>query len=229
MRVSDFVSEAYVGQGIISYLLRRGYKRLGKGADKVVFLEPNTGLVLLIFGTSLGQSGSATELTNAQKSFKTFYELTKADPSNEFLPNIIEYAPFMYGGKPYLQIRMERLFEFKGPSVLNWNQILADMADAIRFRESFDKFWNDAFEPVSKKQYIHAQISQTIRRDTKQQLIMHLGKDGLKKLWNTVGMLNKVAKKNGYVLDLHEGNFMLSSEGTPVIADPFFMGWGRST
>lgn len=229
MKSTDFISEAYVEQGVISHLTRMGYKKIGKGADQVVFTEPGTGLILKIFGTSKGKSGSATELTNAQKSFKTFYDLTKADPNNEFLPNIIEYAPFMYGGSPYLQIRMERLFEFNSPSVKDWNNVLADMADAIELNQSFDKFWNEAFEPVSKRQYIYKQISQTIIRDTKQQLILHLGKEGLVKLWKTVVMLKKVAKKNGYVLDLHEGNFMLNSDGTPVIADPFFMGWGRST
>ena len=56
------------------------------------------------------------------------------------------------------------------------------------------------------------------------QLIIHLGEEGLRKLWDTIGMLNKVAQKNGYYLDLHGGNFMLGSDGTPVISDPFYMG-----
>lgn len=229
MRVTDFVSEAYTDPEIKKILLSKGYKYLAKGADQLVFLEPGSGLILKIFGTSRGKSGSASDLTNAQKSFKTFYDLSKADPNNQFLPNIIEYSQFVFKGKPYLQIRMEKLFEFNSPGVQDWNEVLADMADAIEKNQSFDKFWNEAFEPISKKQFIHKQISQTIRRDTKQQLIIHLGEDGLQQLWNTVVMLKKVARKNGYVLDLHEKNFMLGNDGTPVIADPFFMGWGQST
>lgn len=228
MKITDILTEAYVEPGIISRLENKGYKKLGKGADKVVFLEPGTGLVLLIFGTSRGKSGSDTELTNAQKSFKTFYELTKADPGNEFLPNIIEYAPFVYAGSPYLQIRMERLFEFKGAAVKNWNNVLADMADAVEQNQKFDTFWSVATETVKLlNPRLHA--NRLRKQEVMQQVIIHVGKEGLKKLWDTVVMLKNVAKKNGYVLDLHEGNFMLSSDGTPVVADPFFMGWGKST
>ena len=232
MKSTEFLNEAYISNKIQQHLLDKGYKKLGKGADKVAFLEPSTDLVLLIFGASRGSSGSSGELTNAQKSFKTFYDLTKADPGNEFLPNIIEYEPFMYEGKPYLQIRMERLFAFKNPSVKNsdqWNEVLADMADGIEKGMKFENFWSEATIPVSKSLPVWKQIRRTTRQETMQQVIMHVGEDGLKKLWDTVAMLKKVAQKNGYVLDLHQNNFMLGSDGTPVVADPFFMGWGKST
>lgn len=229
MKSTEFLDEAYISTAIEKRLQSKGYEKLGKGADQVVFLEPGTGLILKIFGTSRGSSGSATELTNAQKSFKTFYELSQADPDNEFLPQIMGYEPFMWGGKPYLQIRMERLFEFKGPSVKNWNELLADMAYAIEDNMKFENFWSEATKPVSKNLPVWKQISKMNRQETMQQLIMHVGEEGLKKLWKTVVMLKKVAKKNGYRLDLHQGNFMLGSDGTPVISDPFFMGWGKST
>lgn len=229
MKSVEFLPEAYTNPQIKDILIKKGYKYLGKGVDQIVFLEPATGLILKIFGTSKGLSGSATELTNAQKSFKIFYELSKADPNNEFLPNIMGYEPFMYGGKPYLQIRMERLFEFNKPSVKNWNEVLADMADAIEQNKKFDDFWSEATKPVSKNLPVWRQIRNMTRQETMQQVIMHVGQDGLKKLWNTVTMLKKVAKKNDYRLDLHQGNFMLGSDGTPVISDPFFMGWSKST
>jgi len=234
MKIIDILSrstidEAYVEPGIISYLENKGYKKLGKGADKVVFLEPGTGLVLLIFGTSRGKSGSDTELTNAQKSFKTFYDLIKADPDNEFLPNIVEYAPFMYDGKPYLQIRMERLFPFKSPSVKNWNEVLADMAGWIESGKTLETFKAMAFRDVTPRMPVHKQISTLTRNETMQPLFMHLGEEGITKLWNTITLLKRVAKKNGYILDLHGGNFMLGSDGTPVVSDPFFMGWNKSS
>ena len=230
MKSTEFLNEAYTSDAIIQRLQSKGYKKLGSGVDQGVFLEPGTGLILKIFGTSRGKSGGAGELTNAQKSFKTFYDLSQADPGNEFLPNIMGYETFMWGGKPYLQIRMERLFEFNGPSVKNWNEVLADMADGIEGGGmDFDDFWSEATKPVSKNLPVWKQIRRTTRQETMQQVIMHVGEEGLKKLWNTVVMLKKVAKKNGYRLDLHQGNFMLGSDGTPVISDPFFMGWGKST
>lgn len=230
MKVFEVLTESYIDPGIMDSLTDRGYKQLGKkGADQAAFLEPGTGLVLKIFGTSRGKSGSATELTNAQKSFKTFYDLSQADPGNEFLPNIVEYAPFMYGGKPYLQIRMERLFPFTGAAVKHWNDVLADMAEWIEKGKTLETFKQLAFKDVTPRMPVYQQISILNRADVMRPLFMHLGEEGITKLWNTITLLKRVAKKNGYVLDLHDGNFMLGSDGTPVISDPFFMGWGRSS
>lgn len=229
MKINEFLTEAHVDPEIVKILIDKGYKKIGKGADQVVFLEPNTGLILKIFGTSKGKSGSSTELTNAQKSFKTFYELSKADPDNEFLPQIMGYETFMFGGKPYLQIRMERLFEFKGPGVGYWNSVLADMAEAIERGEKYDAFWKKAFSDPNRIHLVYKRIRMMQKQEPMQQVVLHVGEEGLRKLWSTIEMLKQVAKKNGYVLDLHEGNFMLGSDGTPVISDPFFMGWRGST
>lgn len=229
MKINEFLAEAYVDPQIVKILIGKGYKKLGHGADQAVFLEPGTGLILKIFGTSKGKSGSSTELTNAQKSFKTFYDLSKADPGNEYLPQIMGYEPFTFNGKPYLQIRMERLFEFKGPGVDDWNVVLADMAEAIERGEKYDAFWKSAFMNAARIQPLYKRIRVMQKQEPMQQVVLHVGEEGLRKLWSTIEMLKQVAKKNGYVLDLHEGNFMLGSDGTPVISDPFFMGWGRST
>jgi hypothetical protein len=236
MKINEFLTEAYVDPEIVKILIGKGYKKIGKGVDQVVFLEPGTGLILKIFGTSKGGSGSSAELTDAQKSFKTFYDLSKADPGNEFLPQIMGYETFMFKDKPYLQIRMERLFEFGGrrlgPGSLGieyWNSVLADMADAIERGEKYDSFWKSAFSDTSRIQPLNKRIRVMRQQEPMQQLVLHVGEEGLRKLWSTIDMLKRVAKKNGYTLDLHEGNFMLGSDGTPVISDPFFMGWGRST
>jgi hypothetical protein len=229
MKINEFLTEAYIHRDISTILKSKGYKYIGAGADQLVYLEPGTGLILKIFGTSRGKSGSTTELTNAQKSFKTFYDMTVADPDNEFLPQIMGYEPFMFKGKPYLQIRMERLFEFKGAAVKFWNSVLADMADDIEEGQSFKSFMDYATKTPPPSMPEHRKRSMIRRQEIMQQLGMHVGKDGLLKLWKTIEMLLAAARKNGYRLDLHEGNFMLGSDGTPVISDPFFMGWGRST
>jgi hypothetical protein len=220
MKIVELLNEAYVDPEIDTILKKKGYQFLGKGTDQYVYAEPNTGLVLKIFGTSKGTSGSASDLTNAQKSFKTFYDAIKADPDNEFLPNIFGYAPFMFKGKPYLQIRMERLLPFTGPDVDEWNYVLADFAT-----EAEDATYNSGKEFVNS---LEKKLNKENDRHI-QQLAILLGRKGLEKLFDTILMLNRIAKKNNYVLDLHDGNFMLGSDGTPVISDPFFMGWGKST
>lgn len=223
MRAKEIISEAYRDPEIKEILTNKGYKYLGGGVDQSVYLEPGTGLILKIFGTSAGSSGSATELTNAQKSFKTFYDLSKADPNNPFLPNIIEYEPFMFKGKPYLQIRMERLFEFKGSEVADWRYLLADIAEKIDNGEikTADTYIRKLKDRMSK-------YGDYFEYPNTDELVVHLGGAGLKKLVNTIILLKKVAVKNDYGLDLHRGNFMLGSDGNPVISDPFFMGWGKS-
>lgn len=222
MKINEILTEAYIDPDIDQILLSRGYKFLGKGVDQRVYDEPGTGLVLKIFGTSKGKSGSENELTNAQKSFKTFYDSTVADPNNPFLPNIIAYTPFMFKDRPYLQIRMEKLFPFTGPDVEYWNYALADIADDVGYnRYRNGKHFVDTIE---KELDMDGSIGKYL-----EQLGMHLGKEGLAKLYNTIVMLKKIARKNGYTLDLHDGNFMLGNDGTPVISDPFFMGWTQST
>lgn len=220
MKINEILIEAYIHSDIDGILKSKGYKFLGSGVDQRVYDEPGTGLVLKIFGTSRGKSGSESELTNAQKSFKTFYDAIKANPGNQFLPNIIAYTPFMFKGKPYLQIRMEKLFPFKGKDVDHWNMILADMADDVeRNRFKSGKEFVAAMEKDIDSGYSERYI---------EQLGILLGGEGLKKLYNTIIMLKKIARKNRYILDLHDGNFMLNSDGIPVISDPFFMGWDRS-
>jgi predicted unusual protein kinase regulating ubiquinone biosynthesis (AarF/ABC1/UbiB family) len=50
----------------------------------------------------------------------------------------------------------------------------------------------------------------------------YLGEDGLATLWKTIESLFQIAKRSGYDLDLHPGNFMLGSDGHIVISDPFY-------
>jgi hypothetical protein len=226
MKITELLNEAYVDPEIDTILQKKGYKFLGKGVDQRVYAEPKTGLVLKIFGTSKGKSGSVSELTNAQKSFKTFYDAIQADPNNEFLPNIIGYAPFMFKGKPYLQIRMERLLPFKGPDVNQWNLTLADFADyADRGRFKNGK----SFVTFLQGKVNTGRTNWSNDLKSIEQLAVLIGSEGLAKLYDTILMLKNIARKNRYVLDLHDGNFMLGNDGTPVISDPFFMGWGRST
>lgn len=222
MKVRDIITESYVAPGIRDILDAKGYKYLGHGADQYAYEEPGTGLVLKIFGTSnyiRASNTSGTDLSNAQKSFKTFYDAIQADPDNEFLPNIMGYEKFMFNRRPYLQIRMEKLFPFKGKYVRVWNKVLADITRKYVKKGKFKngKEFVDALDKGvdGGNMYIS-------------QLMMHLGKDGLEKLYDTIVLLNGIANKNGYTLDLHSGNFMLGSDGTPVISDPFYMGWTTS-
>ena len=53
------------------------------------------------------------------------------------------------------------------------------------------------------------------------QLIKKLGQRPVYQLLKTINDLDQIAKKQGWVLDLHEGNFMRRQNGHPVIVDPW--------
>lgn len=215
MRAKEIITEAQFDPEIKKILLDKGYKYLGKGVDQMAFLEPDGNTVLKIYGTSPGYIG---RLTDKQKSFKTFYDAIKKDPTNEFLPEIYDYKMFEFGKPPmvYLEIKMERLSKFKGGAE-GWNFLLANMAGRVQNYYTVNQYIKS----------LEDELDSTIVRHGLERLIIHLGTEGLRKMYKTIFNLYQLAKKNDYKLDLHDGNFMIDSDGNPVITDPFWVwDWG---
>jgi len=215
MRAEEFLSEAYTDKSIEGILKKKGYKKLGSGVDQTAYLAPD-GMILKIFGTKSNAKNGSVELTNSQKTFKAFADYCKAHPNNPFLPNFTDWNLFHYKNKPYLQIKMERLFPFKGGAA-GIDDILERLADSAEISNS----------PKGKERFIN-RFSDTAGYyyDAYHKLIGLVGEDGFNQLWDTIYDLGKVAKKIGLGnLDLHSGNFMLGSDGQIVISDPFFAGW----
>lgn len=212
MKAKEILSEAEHSSEIKQILLDKGYVFLGKGVDQMAFAEPGSNnTVLKIFGTS--ERAQPGELTDKQKSFKTFYDAIKADPTNEFLPEIYGYNLFNFKGKPYLQIRMERLFPFENGAE-GWNLLLDKMSVKVEFGTTVEEYLNGLENSIENS---------ILNNDALVTLIMHLGTEGLTKMYETIQHLYKIANKNGYALDLHMGNFMLDSDGNPVIVDPYIL------
>lgn len=222
MRAHEFITEeSYTDNALVEYLESRGYTPLGAGRDQSAWLEPGTGLVLKIFGTGYGDYKRGDQrYTRAQQSFITFRNLCRAYPDNPFLPNIISVQRRLFKNRYYLWIKMERLFPFVGSGVDEWRFVFNIMGKYRNSNMKFDDFlqevqynkqWESAFEQVS----------------------MHLGMEGLKQLWDTLGLVIAEARANGYRIDLNTSNIMLSSDGHPVISDPYVVGtpmhkWGDS-
>lgn len=211
MKSHEFLTEYNVHTGIIDILKRKGYQYIGRGQDQIAFLEPDTGMVLKIFGSSTkrGQTG----FTKPQQSFKAFADYCQANPNNPFLPQFSGWETFEFKGRTYLQIRMERLFDF--PGVQKWARELEEIADMATMDD----------DPDEKESYID--LAMNVPNDAGRELLTHLGEEGFNQLWKTIQELQVIANKNGFYLDLHEGNFMLGSDGHIVISDPFFTGWAN--
>ena len=219
MRAEEFLSEAYSDPSITNILKKKGYKKLGDGADQTAYLAPD-GMILKIFGTDSNSKTGSIQLTNAQKTFKAFADYCKQHPNNPFLPNFTDWNIFHYKDKPYLQIKMERLFPFtKGASGIN--DILESLAEKAEITNS----------PKEKERFINTYIQgdswahHEYMEGAFKKLIGLIGQDGFDLLWNTIYDLGKVADKIGLGnLDLHGGNFMLGEDGQIVISDPFYSG-----
>lgn len=210
------VDEAYTDDSISKILQQKGYKFLGKGVDQTAYLAPD-GMILKIFGTSHAAKPGSLELTKSQKTFKAYADYCKAHPDNQFLPQFSDWTMFQYKNKPYLQIKMERLFPFK-KGAQGWDDILERLADLAAYSKT----------PKAKEQFIKKYVNNTggFYADKGKELFIHLGDEGFNKLWDTIYDLRQVSKRIGLSnLDLHSGNFMLGSDGEIVISDPFFAGW----
>jgi hypothetical protein len=254
MRVNQIITESYFDPSIKQRMTDKGYKYLAKGEDQLVFLEPGSGMILKIFGTKNGTSPTA--YTKAQQTFIVFANYCLAHPNNQFLPNFEAWEPFEIqqenpdeptgpfapgwlgtndrdsdtinalmaaareqrpSAQLYLQIRMERLFEFKNK---RWCEALEEIAEEAKGGNSAEE----------KNHFISNKIDYSDLEwegTGTYELLTHLGEDGLSHLWDTIYELGQIARKHGFVLDLHSGNFMLGSDGHIVISDPFFSGWSH--
>lgn len=227
MKSVEFLSEAYIHPDINNIMKKKGYKYLDAGADQTVYVAPD-GMILKIFGTNTNSKDGSLELTTAQKTFKAFADYCNAHSNNPFLPKFSDWNMFEYKGKPYLQIKMERLFPFKG-GASGIEDVLEEIAEDAeqtkdpKVKEKFILSYTGEYDDPSKWHLGHSASKKSI--DEFQRLIGLIGEDGFHLLWDTIYDLGQVARKIGLSnLDLHGGNFMLNSDGHIVISDPFFAG-----
>jgi len=200
-----------MGRGIHDIMQHKGYKFLASGADQDTYLAPD-GSILKIFGWE--KDTEDDDLSYGQQSFVDFASYCQDHPNNPFLPNFGGWHPFTYKGQNYLQIKCERLFEFPD---YDMSEALSDLADEVK---------ENGPEGAVKNFMHYAKHGNPYGLH---ELILLLGgQRQLKLLAKTIADLNELADVNGYRLDLHSGNFMLGSDGTVVINDPFFTGGWRS-
>lgn len=212
MKIKEFLVELSLHPEIITTLTNKGYRRLAAGEDQMAFLEPGTGYILKVFGTN--SSSAPGKITFPQKTFKAFADYCMANPNNPFLPHFDGWETFEFEEQTYLQIRMERLFPF-GEGALNWGPGLERLA--LRAKQ-----YNSPEDREKFKEWIINDYDV----DYFETMLIELGEE-FDLLWDTIFELSKIAQAGGFNTDLHEGNFMLGSDGHIVISDPFFSGWDK--
>lgn len=218
MRIFEFdssptITEAKIHPGIKEILNSKGYKFLGGGQDQDAYLAPDN-TILKIFGYERGSKG----FTHSQQSFIDFANYCMKNSNNKFLPNFGGWETFVFQGKQYLQIKCERLFDLNKSKMKIITEPLEGLSRRIRdwgAKEGYKSFMSDYIDdPYWEENTNPAQM-----------LVSTLGGEEEVKLFcKTIEDLRTIARGKNYMLDLHQGNFMLGSDGEIVINDPFFTG-----
>jgi hypothetical protein len=212
----QFILEwSHTPDSITKYLKARGYKLLGKGVDQTAFLEPSTGEVLKVFGSHWSGDNPSHHM------FKYWADYCKKHSSNPFLPKFSGWTEFTYeaDGKKYLQIRMEKLQKLpnKLGSVLSDLSYEIESSDNPRvLKQKIIKCLGMQDEEMWKHAGLNINFFDEINK-----LAILLGEKDFNLLIDTIIDLSKIAKKQNYDIDLHNGNFMHRNDGTPIIVDPW--------
>lgn len=231
MKISEIIKEATlteltVDPGITAALVKKGYREVGKGADQLVFLEPGSKMILKIFGTNkVAKPGT---LSYPQKSFVAFAQYCEANPDNQFLPYFSGWETFEFKGQSYLQIRTERLFEDE--SIKNIMYALEQIVEKIKddpTSPAGEILWKMDRSRVDYLGYAGDDDNPYGPPGIEPVMLMMGGEQEFELFVKTCADLALIAKQQGFYLDLHQGNFMLGSDGHLVINDPFFSGWSK--
>ena len=208
----EVIDEAKMRPEVRKILTKKGYKFLGHGQDQDVYLAPD-GTILKIFGYERDSRG----FSEGQQSFIDFANFCMKNPNNPFLPQFGGWEPFVLDGQQYLQIKCERLFDFRKSNARDVADMLETLSDSVSLRGADAGF----------KNFMEWYVDDAGSAAAGKLLTLLGGEEQIKLFCNTVEKLDKIAQQKRYRLDLHAGNFMLGGDGEIVINDPFFTGHWR--
>jgi hypothetical protein len=202
-----------INVGISQALAKKGYQYLGGGIDKQAYLEPDTGQVLIVFGYRKGHENFSPD----QRMFIDWINYCNANKDNVHLPRFSGFESFQFGGKNYIQARMEPLREL--PDEVGDLVGQLDQVTKKKYRDYRKQLKTAA-------QYATFQSSE-MGNNTWYELedvIEYLGgEQAAENLLQTVYQVQKFAKQHRFSIDLHRGNYMKRPDGTIVVNDPFVL------
>lgn len=191
--------------GIRKVLKDKGYKYLGGGIDKHVFLEPGTGYAFIVFGY---RPEHKKGFSPDQQMFADWVRYCKKNSNNPHLPRFSGMESFNFQGQTYIQCRMEHLKEAPkriGP-VLHY---IADYADTLGGQLNYEDVITDMLDAEG--------IDYSV-----EQVVEYLGgPESAAMLIDTVNTVMQFGMNHEFNIDLHAGNYMQRPDGTIVVNDPF--------
>lgn len=216
----QFLNEwSWTSKGVDNYMLDQGYTKLGKGVDQTAWHKDGEDTIVKIFGTKRSLYDKHPE---AHMMFKFFAEYCDKTPDNQFLPKFYGWEAFEWDNQKYLQIRMEMLTKLSPALGESLENAVAGRAGGryptLRQKEKV-RLMN--LEPTPYNTHYSSTRRANREIDGTAQLAMLIGEEGLNQLFDTIAELGDIGRKHMWGIDLHRGNFMMRSDGTPVIVDPW--------
>lgn len=216
MRINEIITESLDEETLDEYastdfrivkaLKEKGYRYLGSGVDQTAFMEPGTGFVLKIFGTD-----ETHKFSGDHKMFFKWAKFCEKNQGNKFLPRFYGHESFLWPDaydadlkNRYLMIRTEPL--------KNSGHI-----GAMLSRMTYNIVEGDTVRTVLG--YVKETNPKSYNK-----LVQQFGEDGIAQFLTTAKKLHAIGERAGYEWDLHDGNIMMRSDGTPVINDPWVLG-----
>lgn len=202
--------------GVRKALMSKGYKYLGSGIDKQAYLEPGTGQVLIVFGYRKG----VDDFSPDQRMFIDWINYCNANKNNPHLPRFSGFESFEFGGKKYIQARMEALRELPD----NVGMLVAYIDEVVHNpKQNFQKQIKNissyaTFSSAEEGNSTSYELEDTIEYLGGEQAAMNLLK--------TVYGVKQFGRQHGFSIDLHRGNYMARADGTIVVNDPFVLWLG---
>jgi hypothetical protein len=204
-----------INVGISQALAKKGYQYLGGGIDKQAYLEPGTGQVLIVFGYRKNYN----EFSPDQRMFIDWINYCNKNQSNPHLPKFSGFESFQFGGKNYIQARMEPLRELPDDVGMLVAQI-DDVVDAKKKKQNFNKQIKNI---TSYASFASAEEGDNIGYELEDTIEYLGGEQAAMNLLKTVYEVKQFARQHQFTIDLHRGNYMARSDGTIVVNDPFVL------
>ena len=183
-----------------------------RGSDAAAFVEPGTGQILKIFGTSEGadvtkkNGREKTNFSDSQMMSIYWAKYCAANSDNKFLPKFSGIESFHWGTSVYLQIRQELLYDLDKDQKTPMESMAMMAQRKVPFEAMKEKLGNNYYADV---------------RGAWKKIQKKMGDKNLRMFYQTLGDVADIGEQNGWYYDLHGDNIMMRQDGTPVILDPW--------
>jgi len=152
-----------------------------------------------------------------QRMFIDWINYCNKNANNPHLPKFSGFESFQFGGKNYIQARMEPLQELSDEIA----HLVGHLAEVIKKQK---KDYKKELSTVAQYATHSSTEDDYAMYYELEDAITYLGgKQAAMNLLKTVYQVKQFARQHQFTVDLHRGNYMQRPDGTIVVNDPFVL------